>query len=340
MVTLSSQGDWLTAGELLVQEDAREAVATGFKAVDALLPAGGIRRGSLIEWLAGGDALDSRGDVAGGAGAVSLAIAIACHLAKSGSRTAAHIAGGRTAARSGSHVHRKTILVIDRGGWFHPPAVMPWLDDARQLVVARPSHDDDEIWAIDQALRCRGVAAVVAWPRGMSMGFGNGRRGVPGDHGDRGERGEDGRRRQASRLPSSWTTAMRRWQLAARSSGGIGLFVRPATAIREPSWAEARFAVSPLIRAPSLLKAPSLLSNTLTQRRLTIERVGGAWNGGLTGKVTETVLDLARGCEGAIAHAHPFTISLAQPRHRHAATGKVHDTLAQHAHGGVACRAS
>jgi hypothetical protein len=70
--------------------------------------------------------------------------------------------------------------------------------------------------------------------------------------------------------------------------------------------------------------------------------VGGAWNGGLTGKATETVLDLVRGCEGAIGHTQPFTIRLAQPRQRHvhATTGKVHDTLPQHAHGGVACRAS
>jgi ribonuclease PH len=63
-------------------------------------------------------------------------------------------------------------VVVDRGQRLYPPAVMPWLDalaDASgnvgsrpQLVVARPSRDDDELWAIDQALRCPGVAAVLA----------------------------------------------------------------------------------------------------------------------------------------------------------------------------------
>ncbi len=332
MVTIFSQGNWLTGGELQGQEDAREAIPTGFKGVDALLPAGGLRRGSLVEWLAGSDA--QTGDVASGTGAVSLALAIACRLAKPGSRTASN-------GRSGGHAGRKTILVVDRGGWFHPPAVMPWLDDSRQLVVARPSHDDDEIWAIDQALRCRGVAAVVAWPRGMSREFADVR--------------QESRFHGTRRL-SAWTTAMRRWQLAARSSGSIGLFVRPAAAIREPSWAEARFAVSPapgspsptrspslsrassLPRSPSLSGSPSLPSGTLTQRRLMIERVGGAWNGGLSGQATEIVLDLARGCESPTVQR--TDISLPLPRRRVIARRSADGSQAELTRGGVACRAS
>jgi hypothetical protein len=58
---------------------------------------------------------------------------------------------------------------------------------------------------------------------------------------------------------------MRRWQLAAKSSGAIGFFVRPAAAQREPSWAEARIAVTPLP------------GGTLLERRLRLERAGGYW---------------------------------------------------------------
>jgi hypothetical protein len=204
-----------TGGELLVRQRERPVVSSGFRPLDALLPAGGVRPGSLIEWLAEGDAGP------GGGGAASLACAVACRLA---------------AARGdevGEQARPRTIVVVDRTGWFHPPAVMPWLGDERRLVVARPSRDDDEIWTIDQALRCTGVAAVLAWPRNR-VGRSTATRG--------------------SRLVGSapggalqqWSTAMRRWQLAAASSGAVGLFVRPLVARSEPSWAEARIAVSPL----------------------------------------------------------------------------------------------
>jgi hypothetical protein len=208
--------------------------------------------------------------------------------------------------------------VVDRGGWFYPPSVLPWLGDTRRLIVARPSHDDDEIWTIDQALRCGGVAAVVAWPRSI-MGrtaWGGGRPAAI----------KAGSMSGGSRLVSPWTTAMRRWQLAARSSGAIGLFIRQASAASEPSWAEAKIAVSPLP------------GGTLHERRLRLERVGGAWNGGLTGRATETVLDLARGCEGAIPRE--AARSIVWPRYREATTDVSNDSQAGIATGGVSCRAS
>ncbi|MFM9195313.1 MAG: hypothetical protein ACKOWG_06145, partial [Planctomycetia bacterium] len=64
---------------------ARETVSTGFPSLDSLLPAGGVRRGSLIEWLAGGVEWLAGGveRLAGGdaGGAVALACAVACRLA-------------------------------------------------------------------------------------------------------------------------------------------------------------------------------------------------------------------------------------------------------------------
>ena len=155
----------------------RPVVTSGFRSLDRLLPRGGVARGSLVEWLADDEV----------SGATALAAAVAVGMATAAGETV----GG-------------TILVVDRGGRFYPPAVMPWLAAAGvggrrpQCIVARPARDDDEVWAIDQALRCPGITAVLAWPR------------------------------------QAHPTAMRRWQLAARSSQAVGLLVRPGRARREP----------------------------------------------------------------------------------------------------------
>ncbi len=282
----------LSGGELAGRQDAREVVSSGFAAVDGLLPAGGVRRGSLLEWLAASPA--AADGLAGGAGAVSLACSIACRLAR--------IPSGP-----------QTVVVIDRSGWFHPPAILPWLADPRQLVVARPSRDDDEIWAIDQALRCDGVAAVVAWPRSVAAGAGGSGRAATGQR-------------------QLWNTAMRRWQLAARSSGAVGLIVRPEAAGREPSWAEARLAVEPLP------------GGSLLERRLRLTWVGGGWTGGDPDaeRTAETVLDLARGCAGRLpgnATAGGAWQPPMQPRRRSSAGHQSHAGRAGQ-EGGFSCRAS
>lgn len=246
----------LSGGDLLVRERGRPVVSTGFRSLDALLPAGGVRPGSLVEWLAEGNAGPGAG------GAASLAFAVACRLAAA--------SGGEASEQA----RPRTIVVVDRTGWFHPPAVLPWLADERRLVVARPSRDDDEIWTIDQALRCTGVAAVLAWPRARAGGA-----------------------RAGSRMGSAnqqWSTAMRRWQLAAAGSGAVGLFVRPVATQGEPSWAEARIAVSP---QPGGSCQPG---GTLMERRLRLTLAGGSWSA-ITAddqRTAEVTLDLARGRAG------------------------------------------
>lgn len=269
----------VSGGRLEGLEAARETVGSGFAGVDALLPTGGLRRGSLVEWLptapdtaadhaAGGHGGEqAAGDLESGAGAATLAFAVASRVAGA--------AGGP-----------KTIVVVDRTEWFHPPAVLPWLTAGQQLVVARPSRDDDETWAIDQALRCSGVAAVVAWPRPRAQ----------------------------ARQRSHWSTALRRWQLAARSSGAIGLLVRPQVALRDPSWAEARIGVEPLP------------GGTLSERRLRLTRLGGGWIGTDQSRARDIVLDLVRGMEVGT----PLSL-----RRRHADT---HHRIAPA--GGATCRAS
>ena len=248
------------AGRLGGRSGDRDIVSSGWPALDRLLAGGGVRRGGLIEWLAG-----ERGaaDAGCGSGAATLACAVACRLAAA-SRAGSDATGGGL------------IVVVDRAGWFHPPAVLPWLGTggscASRIVVARPSRDDDEIWTVEQSLRCAGVAAVVAWPRLASAWTVE-----CGVAAERGLAGRGGFWR--------WTTAMRRWQLASRSGGATGLLVRSPTAIGEPSWAESRLAVS------------ALPGSSLLERRLRVARVGGAWCGveAASGRPADIVLDLARG---------------------------------------------
>jgi len=102
------------------------------------------------------------------------------------------------------------LVVIDRAACFYPPAAVQAGVQLDRLIVVRPDSAADEIWALDQALRSSAVAAVLCWIE--------------------------------RREPHMW----RRMQLAAEAAGNLGLFVRPATARGDPSWAAVRFFVTPL----------------------------------------------------------------------------------------------
>jgi len=228
-------------GGFTVKGPAQPVLSSGFRALDRLLPAGGVRRGSLLEWLPATEA----------SGAGALACAVACRMAAAPARG--------------------VIIVVDRRGLFHPPAVLPWLEEAcggrgealaGRLVVARPNRDDDELWTIDQTLRCPGVAAVLAWPQRVHP------------------------------------TALRRWQLAAQTGGAVGLLVRPPAAQREASWAEARVRV--LGALGGALEGAE--TDSLSLRRLRLTLVGGPWLGAghMEERTAEIVLDLARGRDGAL----------------------------------------
>lgn len=70
-----------------------------------------------------------------------------------GSQTLALVAA-REACRDG-----KSLVVVDRTRRFYPPAAAAWGIDLSRLIVVHPASEADELWAIDQALRCRGEAA-------------------------------------------------------------------------------------------------------------------------------------------------------------------------------------
>jgi hypothetical protein len=103
----------------------------------------------------------------------------------------------------------RPVVVVDRAGRFCPSAIDGPFDAKRWLVV-RSSQLAEARWACDQALRTPGVGAVVVWMEE-----------------------EDER----------W---MRRWQLAAETSGVLGLVVRHMRRLPEACFSNVRLRVEPL----------------------------------------------------------------------------------------------
>ena len=117
--------------------------------LDQLLPAG-VRRGTLLELLA----------IPGG-GATSLALIAAREICR-----------------------EEAVVVVDPAGRFFPPAAVnraatvrergESLPDGRgsqasgsdleHLMIVRPRSRADYLWTLNQALRSRGVGAVLSWP--------------------------------------------------------------------------------------------------------------------------------------------------------------------------------
>jgi hypothetical protein len=194
-------------------------ISSGCGPLDRLLPAGGFRRGTLTEWLAAGE----------GTGAVALAL---------GAAAAACGDGGM-------------LVVLDRRREFYPPAAVGLGIAPQRLIVVHAATAADDAWALDQALRCPGVAAVLAWPEKL-----------------------DGR-------------TFRRLQLAAEEGNGLGLLIRPESARREPSWAEVRLGVEPLTSTSSA-ESPSN-SPAGCRRRLRIHLL--RCRGGTGGRSVDVEID-------------------------------------------------
>ena len=166
--------------------DENRLLSTGIDALDALLPDGGISRGTLMEWLS---------EKAGG-GAGTLAFTVAAQLMR---------ADG-------------ACVVIDPAATFYPLAIGKLADELQRMIVVHPANGSDALWALEQSLRCRGVAAVVCR---LGHAF----------------------ERQLHHH------AYRRLQLAAETGGAIGLLLRPARYRVHPTWADVRLLIEPLCGA-------------------------------------------------------------------------------------------
>lgn len=178
--------------------------------IERLLPG---RPGTLVEWLADGI----------GSGAATLALSC-------------------LAASSPEGAACPGLVVIDdvgRGCRFYPPGLPPAIDPER-IVVIRPRNLGDAWWALEQSLRCRGVAATIAWV----------------------SRADD------------WT--LRRWQLAAEQGGGVGLLLRPSAARRASSWADLRWLVEPLPSLPESQGRRWRLELLYCRRGTAVRASGGA----------------------------------------------------------------
>jgi protein ImuA len=187
-------------------EDQRR-ISTGVTALDRLLPGGGLARGTLVEYLSG-----SAGDVVvGGGGAATLSLGTAREACGEGR---ALVVVERESSKFKVQSSKLGERRLEAGGQesmgrFYPPAAAAWGIDLSALLVLRTANEADAVWAFDQALRCPGVGAVWGvWDRLDVRDF-------------------------------------RRLQLAAEVGGTIGLLIRPARLRRQPTWAEARFLVSP-----------------------------------------------------------------------------------------------
>ena len=154
------RGQLQTSSEGLVSAASKQEVSTtGLEAIDHLLPHGGFARGAVHELLAG----EGQG----------LPLFVASVLAR---------AAGRPS--NGSFVWS------DPQAMLYPPALAAAGIPLERLFLLRPKNEADEIWAVAECLRCKGVAAIIASPRRLS-------------------------RIEARRL-----------QLAAEDGGGVGILLR------------------------------------------------------------------------------------------------------------------
>jgi protein ImuA len=161
------------------------AIPFGISEIDRHLPAGGLARGALHEFVA-----DSPHDM----GAVTdFCVAILVRLL-------------RTQARSPEQLILWCLQnqAMDSGDLYPPGFFHLGLDPVHVLVI-RAKHDTDVLWVMEEALRCRALAAVVGEIRTADL------------------------------------TASRRLQLAAEASGVTALLLRPSSSMLSPSVATTRW---------------------------------------------------------------------------------------------------
>lgn len=107
-------------------------------------------------------------------------------------------------------VSERALVIVDIQECFYPPAAVKWGIDLARTVVIRSLRPRQAYAAFQQALRCPAVGAVIGWFERLSV------------------------------------LDVRRLQLAAESSGSVGLLLRPKGALRQPSFAALRLLLTPL----------------------------------------------------------------------------------------------
>ncbi|WP_437221932.1 ImuA family protein [Planctomicrobium sp. SH661] len=155
----------------------RTCQAWRWPGLEGLLPERPLPAGSLVELL----------PAQAGCGAWELALELVRHLQR----------------------ERVTPILIDNQQEFFPPGAAELGLDLDHLMVVQPRSLADQLWAMEQALRCEGNVVVLS-----TLG----------------------------RIPAN---TYRRLKLAAERGMNLGLFVREASLRCSPSWADFRLLVEP-----------------------------------------------------------------------------------------------
>lgn len=130
-------------------------------------------------------------------------------------------------------------VVIDPAKTFSPVAAALWGLDLDRLIIVRPQSANQAVWVMEQCLRCSGVVGVCGRLGGIS------------------------------------DTSARRLKLAARTGGGVGLFLRDnlpnKMTRRQPasSWSDIRWHVEPV----AVSSGQNDRQDVIAGRRLRVELV-------------------------------------------------------------------
>lgn len=191
------------AGLVAFDAEQKNTISWGCLELDAWMPGGALQPGMIVELL-----YQKRGSGAG---------SLAMHGAKQ--------AVSRLQA---------PFVVVDRGERFYPPAAVARGIESRDLIVVRPPAVSsgsgrragmsaaEELWALDQALRCPGIAVVMAW------------------------------------MDKIDPNAYRRLQLAAEAGQTLALLIRPERVQAYPTWADVQLLISPRSAHPQIAGASSV----------------------------------------------------------------------------------
>ena len=175
-------------------QEKRKVLPFGVEKIDSHLPDGGLLQGALHEVFAANAGI-----------ATAFCALLAGKLAKE--------------AEKGSILWCERPRILD-SGMLYGPAFLQFGIDPEQLILVRTRRDADVLWAMEEGLRCKRIAAVVGELVDISL------------------------------------TASRRLQLAAANTGVTGFILRPKTKNPPPSAAMTRWRLDAVSRDQSSDSCP------------------------------------------------------------------------------------
>ena len=125
----------------------------------------------------------------------------------------------------------RAIAVIDTEYQFYPHTALALGVDLAQLIIIRPPRAIDEMWVLDQTIRCRGFAAVL-WREA------------------RHETKYGARRWRKKHKETIEVRHLRRLQLACQKHNTLGLLLRPRLMPQQWTAAKTRLLVEPVSPTP------------------------------------------------------------------------------------------